>query len=90
VAEIQEFYKRSGIHFYTESQDVVYVGNGYIGLHAATGGVKKLHLPRAYAVSPVFGAAQPTQTTSVIRFETEENATVLFSVSRTKGDKTNE
>lgn len=90
VEEIQEFYKQNGIHFYTESRDVVYVGNGYIGLHAATGGVKKLHLPRAYAVSPVFGAAQPTQMTSVIRFETEENATVLFSVSRTKGDKTNE
>ena len=81
VDEIRDFFKAGGIHFYTEEKDVVYVGNGYIGLHSAIGGTKRLRLPCICNVSSVFGAELPTQTTDCIEFELEENATALFSVS---------
>ena len=81
VDEIREFYRTNGIHFYTEEKDVVYVGNGYVGLHSVTCGTKRLHLPRICTVSPIFGAELPTQSTDCIEFELEENATALFSVS---------
>ncbi|MBQ8849112.1 MAG: hypothetical protein IJ011_02115 [Clostridia bacterium] len=82
VDEIREFYKANEIHFYTDEKDVVYVGNGYIGLHSAVGETKRLHLPRTCTVSPIFGAEFPTQTTDCIEFELKENATALFSVSQ--------
>ena len=81
VDEIREFYKANGIHFYTDEKDVVYVGNGYIGLHSAVGGKKVLRLPRAHTVSPVFGSDLSPITTDTIEFTLEENATALFSVS---------
>ena len=82
VDEIREFYKDCGMHFYTEEKDVVYVGNGYIGLHSSIGGVKKLQLPRTYSVSSVFGADIPTKNTDCIEFELKANATALFTISR--------
>ncbi|MBQ8356691.1 MAG: hypothetical protein IJX39_02665 [Clostridia bacterium] len=79
--EIQAFYKSNGIHLYTDENDVVYLGNGYIGLHSATGGVKRLHLPEPYTVTPVFGTDLSTQTTDTIEFELKKNAAALFTVS---------
>ena len=77
--ELQSFYKSNGVHFYTHENDVVYLGNGYIGLHSAVGGVKRLYLPCAHTVSSVFGTDFPTKTTDVIEFMLKENATALFS-----------
>ncbi|MBQ9112778.1 MAG: hypothetical protein IJY08_04275, partial [Clostridia bacterium] len=82
VDEIREFYKANGIHFYTEEKDIVYVGNGYIGLHSAVGGTKRLHLPHTCTVSSIFGAELPTQTSDCIEFELKENATALFAISQ--------
>ena len=81
VDELREFYKANGIHFYTEEKDVVYVGNGYIGLHSAVGGTKRLHLPHTANVSSIFGAEFSTQNTDLIEFELKENATALFAIS---------
>lgn len=81
VDEIREFYKANSIHIYAKEQEVVYVGNGYVGLHSAVGGTKRLHLPRICTVSSIFGADLPIQTTDCIEFELKENATALFSVS---------
>ncbi|MBE6668035.1 MAG: hypothetical protein E7607_06995 [Ruminococcaceae bacterium] len=81
VDELREFYKAYGIHFYTEEKNVVYVGNGYIGLHSAVGGTKRLHLPHTANVSSIFGAEFSTQNTDLIVFELKENATALFAIS---------
>lgn len=80
--EIRKFYQDTGIHFYTAETDVVYAGNGYVGLHSANGGMKRVRLPRPVTVSSIFGAEVPAQITDCIEFELKENATALFSVSQ--------
>lgn len=82
VETLREFYKSSSIHFYTNENDVVCLGNGYICLHSAVGGSKHLSLPKCYTVTPVFGAEISEQTTDKIEFDLKENATALFSISR--------
>lgn len=82
LEEICEFYKANGIHFYAEENDVVYVGNGYIGLHSTVSGKKSLRLPSTYTVLSVFGADIPTQRNDCIEFELKENSTVLFAISK--------
>ena len=82
VKELCDFYKNSGVLFYTDENDVVYLGNGYIGLHCAVGGRKRLRLPEKYSVSAIFGASLSEEATDIIEFDSEENATALFSLSR--------
>ena len=82
VDEIREFYKNNGIHFYTEEKDVVYVGNGYFGLHSVNGGIKEIKLPEPLCVTCIFGSNFQTQITDTVSFDLLPNATALFSVKK--------
>ena len=83
VSEIRAFYKANGIHFYTETEDVIYLGNGYIGLHAASEGRKELRLPKACSLVPAFGVDAPEQRGDTWCFTVQPYATVLFSIEET-------
>ena len=78
--ELKAFYRKAGIHFYTEERDVIYLGNGYIGLHSATGGIKTIKLPNKYNVSAIFGTSFIQNDTDTLSFTLEENDTALFSL----------
>ena len=78
--ELDAFYRRAGVHFYTEKGDVIYVGNGYIGLHSATGGIKTIKLPHKCNASAVFGTSFIQNNTDTLSFTLEENDTALFSL----------
>ena len=78
--EIRSFLEESGVHLYTEERDVVYAGNGYLGLHSAVAGAKTLKLPAQFRICPVFGAEIPGQVTDTLVFDLPENGTALFSV----------
>ena len=77
---IMEFLEEHEIHLYTREKDVVYVGNGYIGLHSSTGGEKMLELPKRMTVSPVFGADMQKTVSDKVTFNLEENDTALFLI----------
>lgn len=78
--EIRAFLKDSGVHLYTEENDVVYAGNGYLGLHSVAAGTKTLKLPGTFRLRPVFCAEIPEQITDTLVFDLPENGTALFSV----------
>lgn len=80
VGDLRAFYARNGVHSYTAENDVVYLGNGYIGLHSAVGGEKTLALPKPRTVKAVFGADYPETTTDAIRFFLKDNAAALFEI----------
>ena len=82
VAEIRRFLKNSGVHLYTEKDDVVYAGNGYLALHSTIPGEKTLTLPGTFRIRPVFGTVLPEQVTDTIVFALQENGTALFSVHK--------
>ena len=76
--EIRYFIKKSGVHIYTDESDVVYAGNGYVALHSKVGGKKAIRLPKAYTITPVFGADIQKQTAELLEFMLKENGTALF------------
>lgn len=45
VTQMREFLRGAGVFILCESDDVVYIGNGYLGLHTATAGEKVICLP---------------------------------------------
>ena len=81
VDEIEAFIKASGVHIYADSRDVVYVGNRYLALHAATGGRKQIKLPRAAKITAIFGTDIPDQITDLLEFELNEYETALFKIN---------
>ena len=80
VDEIRDFLRDNDVRFYTDSKDVVYVGNGYVGLHAREGGEKLLKLPRPLSVTPIFGIEAKKQVTDQISFKMEKSTSVLFKI----------
>ena len=43
--EMKEFLEKSGVMCYTEEEDVFYIGNGFMAIHASFEGEKKIKLP---------------------------------------------
>ena len=82
IAELKDFYKSHGIHFYSEENDVVYLGNGYIGLHSSIAGRKRLILPEHHSISAIFGANTFETINGSIEFDLKENQTALFFISK--------
>jgi hypothetical protein len=82
--ELQAAIQNSGVHLYTDAPNVIYVGNGYVGLHSLTGGQKTVKLPKEYLVSPIFGTSLAPQRTDTLCFDLEENGTALFSIDEIK------
>ncbi|MBQ3507415.1 MAG: hypothetical protein IJA91_02595 [Clostridia bacterium] len=81
VGEIRDLCLQSGVRAYCDEGDVVYVGNGYIGLHAAEGGEKTIALPEICRVTPLFGVDADEQNTDTIRLHLEKHQTALFAVT---------
>ena len=79
--EIVSLYKRAGVHLYEENGDVIYVGNGYVGLHTARGTEKEIKLPHTVRARAVFGTNAGERVTNSLTFSLGDNETALFSVS---------
>lgn len=80
TGQIRSFLEKAGVHLYEKTGDVVYAGNGYVGLHAATAGEKTLKLPKKVLAMPVFGAQTDVQITDTLTFPLEQYETVLFAL----------
>lgn len=53
AGELRTFYHSAGVHIWCESDDVIYAGNGWLSIHAATAGKKTLVLPEDMFVTEV-------------------------------------
>ena len=69
------------MHIYVDSRDVVYVGGGYVALHAAVGGKKQIKMPSTAKITAIFGADIAEQITDTIEFELGEYETALFKLN---------
>ena len=76
--ELLAFSRAAGVHIFEEAHDVLYVGNGSLAIHAATGGEKRINLPARYRVTPLFGISSPAGVTDTLVFDLAQYQTVLF------------
>lgn len=51
--ELKEYFASTGVWCYCESDDVVYVGNGYVAIHAKTEGEKTIKFPKTLVLEDV-------------------------------------
>lgn len=81
VEEIFDFYKSAGVHTYIDTDDVIYVGGGYLGIHAKTGGEKTVRLPRSCHIKTVLGATRIDTVSNTLTLTLGEFETALFSIT---------
>lgn len=56
---LRETFRAAGAHVWLETPDVLSAGRGFVMVHAAEGGVKRLKLPGTFDATEIFGAASP-------------------------------
>jgi|GEM_PF-11468 len=96
AADVSRLCRSGGILPYAPAGDVVYAGNGWLALHAATAGQKQLHLPRTMRVTPVWPPdweqprpdRQKTVNTDHIVITVRRYETILYKLETIESDDT--
>lgn len=57
IASLHTLYQKAGVHIWNRSGDVLFAGNGYVMLHAASSGEKTICLPQKYRIHDVFSTS---------------------------------
>lgn len=76
--ELRSLWKRAGVHVYLETNDVLYAGKGWIGIHTLKGGPRTLHLPQYAKVRDVFKERRLQPGTQGLFLELKPRTTTLL------------
>ena len=76
---LRAFLRQSGVHIYCETDDILYVNENHIALHAVEAGVKTLRFRTAVALAPLLGG-KPACRGSTVKIPMEKNETALFEI----------
>lgn len=80
--ELREVFRAAGAHVWTEGDDPIAAGRGFVTVHAASSGEKRIHLPGACDVTEVFGAAPPRTAANEIVETLKLGETRVYRLSR--------
>ncbi len=76
--ELREFLVFSGVHCYSSDGCVIYCSNGFLGIHTASPGEKKITLPAKYKIRPLFNEEDKIVGTDVITVNIPVHFTQAF------------
>ena len=79
--ELRDILVKSGIHCYNTDNNVIYRGNGVLGIHTQNNGETRISLPQKYRIKPLLGADIPEQVTDTISFTLPKHTTILFETT---------
>lgn len=70
----------AGVHRYIDTEDVVYAGRGWLGLHSVKGGIKNIKLPFYAQIFDPVTKKIIGNNVKIVHLETKPNATILLRV----------
>ena len=82
--ELRALWRRAGVHLYSDADDVLYAGRGWLCLHSATGGTRQIRLPFTAEVTNPLTQEVLHPATSTFPIDLPKNATVLLRVIPTR------
>ena len=83
AAEMREALRNAGAHVWMETGDILAAGRGYLMVHAASDGVKRIVLPAKSDVHEIFGASPHRKGISVIEEPMKKGETRVWRQSPT-------
>ena len=78
--ELKAFLTNAGVHSYTDENDVIFAGNGYLCYHSAREGVKTIRLPKPMKLRKVLGADEVSESKDTVSFYLKSCETAVFEV----------
>lgn len=78
VKQLRDFYKDNEIHIWCKTDDVIYVNDNFIAVHAATSGKKTLNLNRERNITQLLPQETNSFKSDQITVEMNEYETILF------------
>ena len=80
---LRRFCRKSGVHVYCETDEILYVNDNWLAIHSPTGGKKTLRFPAPVTLRPLLGGKTPsTDDGTVFRITVPKGQTLLFAVKR--------
>ncbi len=78
--ELRDFLISSGVHCYNQEGNVVYCGNGILGVHSVKEGEIKITLPRKFGVRSLMGIDIKENVSETITFSAPKHSTTIFEI----------
>lgn len=78
---LRELLDEAGIHCYIKTKDILYVGGGYLAVHAATAGEKEICLPRKFKTEQLLPERTVPQQGCLIRQTMRTHETLLLRLT---------
>ncbi len=78
--ELREILISNGIHCYNAQDNVIYCGNGFLGIHTVNDGEVKITLPSKYKIKSLFGTDFKECETNVITLNMKKYDTAIFEL----------
>lgn len=78
--ELREILTLKGVHCYNTQDNVIYCGNGFLGIHTVNDGEVKITLPEKYKIQSLFGADEKEYETDVITLNMQKHDTSIFEL----------
>lgn len=79
---IREVAKFAGVHIYSESEDVIYVNNNYLTIHASTTGTKKITFKTNVSPYEVYENKYYGKDIKTLEFYMKKGKTLMFRLDR--------
>ncbi len=80
IDELRIFLVSQGVHCFSNDDNVIYCGGGFLGIHSTKDGETTIRLPEKYRVIPVFGTDKKESVTDIITINIKKHDTVIFEL----------
>lgn len=78
VKELRAFCEKNGVRIYCETDDIVYINNNYVSVHAVTDGEKIIHLGSEKDITKIIPEEKESYVSDTIKITMHKGETVLF------------
>ena len=79
-AELRDFLVSADVHCYNADGNVVYCGEGFLGIHTVNDGEVKISLPSEYTVRPLMGSDFAESKTDTVLLNMKKHGTAVFEL----------
>ncbi|MBE6791082.1 MAG: hypothetical protein E7535_07860 [Ruminococcaceae bacterium] len=82
AVQLRDFLVSAGVHCYNDKGNVIYSGNGFLGIHSVSDGTVNVALPNKFRITPLLGCNMPEQITDGFSLGMKKYETVLFELNK--------
>ena len=79
-SQLRDLFKNAGVHVYSDSGDVFYVGRNWLCIHSTIGGMKKINLPFFAQITNPIDNKLLQNNTKIVEVDMESKSTLLLRI----------